>query len=111
MIRLLFPGHQYNRDHGIFISNTILQLIYYIGEGHMIFKKVIKGGHRTFFRVFVHFSVNCFPSFSKNKVFQQISGIKIKCICFRIYLAFQQKYLIQIYSFCYSDPNVGGGSY
>ena len=84
MIRLLFPGHQYNRDHGIFISNTILQLIYYIGEGHMIFKKVIKGGHRSFFRVFVHFSVNCFPSFSKNKVFQQISGIKIKCICFRI---------------------------
>ena len=91
MIRLLFPGHQYNRDHGIFISNTISQLIYYIGEGHMIFKKVIKGGHRTFFRVFVHFSVNCFPSFSKNKVFQQISGIKIKCISFRVYLAFQQK--------------------
>ena len=84
MIRLLFPGHQYNRDHGIFISNTILQFIYCIGEGHMIFKKVIKGGHRTFFRVFVHFSVNCFPSFSKNKVFQQISGIKIKCICSRI---------------------------
>ena len=49
--------------------------------------------------------------FPKNKVFQQISGIKISCIWFRIYLAFQQKklHVNRIYSFGYSDPNVGGG--
>ncbi len=49
MSRLLFPCRRFIRDLGIFISNTIFQLIYYIGEGHMIFKKVIKGGQGRFF--------------------------------------------------------------
>ncbi len=50
-------------------------------------------------------------SFQKNKVFQQISGIKTRCILFKIYLAFQQKklHVNRIYSFGYSDRNVRGG--
>ena len=62
--------------------------------------------------IFVHFfGIFFLLVFQKNKVFQQISGLKIVCICFRIYLAFKQTkmYVKRIYSFGYSDSNVGGG--